>query len=61
MIAAIFGIIVALMLYWVFWKTWLFIAPKFITDPEYDYLIRPKFWQFAVTLCIVLFLVRKLK
>ena len=60
MLAAIFGIIVTLVIYYFLWLLWLWIAPKFVLDPEYDYLVRPKFWQFAITLFAVLFLLRKI-
>lgn len=61
MLAGFFGFLVTLAVYYVLWKLWLVIAPNLISDVEYEFLVRPKFWQFAVTLFVVLFLFRKLK
>lgn len=61
MLTGFIGFLITLAVYWVLWKLWMVIAPNLITDVEYEFLIKPKFWQFAFTLFVVLFLFRKSK
>lgn len=60
MIATLFGIIFALVIYYLLWKLWLFAAPKFSSETTPVYIVRPKFWQFAIALFIAVVVLKKL-